>query len=346
MSDDIRILTYDEDDLVDIEEEIDLSDIFDVDETSDGISDDEILGLFGQGGTLVYSEDDMSGKTMVVDRADIKEQEAAEQEAFSPEKQKEDLREELADDLEDIDRKKRTHRHSHIIIKLAFLLLGVVALAAIAFSPLFTIKNIKVEGNRFYTEEQIINMSEAKAEGNLFLNAQKGLIKKNLKDNVYFRRVDVRRSIPNTLVIEVEEKEELAALVYGDKYIVIDDNSEVLRVAKIDPEVTVLTGLTIKKMDVGQTLEVEEKKVFKDTLATLYAMRDGDFYFKRIEASGTRVKAYMYDMMKAEGTSGQLRESIEKGTLQKVVNKLMKKGIKRGTIILGDNNYISFSPAV
>ena len=35
MSDDIRILTYDEDDLVDIEEEIDLSDIFDVEETSD-----------------------------------------------------------------------------------------------------------------------------------------------------------------------------------------------------------------------------------------------------------------------------------------------------------------------
>ena len=56
MSDDIRILTYDEDDLVDIEEEIDLSDIFDVEETSDGISDDEILGLFGQGGTLVYSD--------------------------------------------------------------------------------------------------------------------------------------------------------------------------------------------------------------------------------------------------------------------------------------------------
>ena len=56
-----------------------------------------------------------------------------------------------------------------------------------------------------------------------------------------------------------------------------------LRVAKIDPEVTVLTGLTIKKMDVGQTLEVEEKKVFKDTLATLHAMRDGDLFFKSIE---------------------------------------------------------------
>ena len=309
MSDEVRVLTYDEEDLVDIEEEIDLSDIFD---------------------------DELSGNTIVFDREALKQAEVEEE----PEE------ESFEDELTDIDRKKKRRRRSYFFLKLFFLLLGIGCLAAIAFSPLFTIKNIEVEGNRFYTDQQIINMSEAKTGGNLFLNAQKSLIKNNLKSNIYFKSVRVRRGIPSTLIIEVDEKEELAALIYGDKYVVIDNNREVLRIAKIDPEVTVIAGLTIKEMDVGEELLVEESKVFKDTLATLLTMKDGDFYFKRIEVSKTKVEAYINDMMKVEGTSGQLRKAIEEGTLQKVVNKLLKSKIRRGTVILGDNDYISFSPAV
>ena len=51
-------------------------------------------------------------------------------------------------------------------------------------------------------------------------------------------------------------------------------------------------------------------------------------------------------MLKVSGTSEQMRQTIEEGSLQKVVNKLLKSKIKRGTIILGDNGYLSFSPAV
>ena len=311
MSDEVRVLTYDDEDLVDIEEEIDLSDIFD---------------------------DELSGDTIVFDREKLKLDEESEE---IPEE--EDI---LEEELTDIKRKKKKHRRSYFFLKLFFLLLGIGCLAAIAFSPLFTIKKIEVEGNKFYTDRQVINMSEAKTGGNLFLNAQKSLIKNNLKDNIYFKSINVRRSIPSTLVIEVVEREELAALIYGDKFIVIDNDREVLRIAKIDPEVTVIAGLTIKRMDIGSELLVEENRVFSDTLATLFAMKDGDFYFKRIEASNTKVSAYINDMMKVEGTSGQLRSAIESGSLQKVVNKLLKSKIRRGTVILGDNDYISFSPAV
>ena len=40
-----------------------------------------------------------------------------------------------------------------------------------------------------------------------------------------------------------------------------------------------------------------------------------------------------------------MKEVIDNGDLQKVINKLYKSKIKRGTINLGDHNYISFSPA-
>lgn len=358
---DIRIVGY-EDDFDDLDMEIDLSDIFDEKPNEfawgefDGVSDNEILELFNKDKTVVYSEDrdnkHAPKKTMVVSREMIKDAEAqASYAGEAPEEgdeseAEEEAPEDISSELEDIDRKKKKHRRSFFFLKLFLLLVAAGAVIGFALSPVFTIKNVEVEGNRFYTAEQIINMSEVKTGGNLFLNAQKSVIKNNLKKDIYFRSVNVKRRLPSTLVIEVKEKEELAALVYGDKYIVIDDHEEVLRIAKIDPEVTVVKGLKIKAMEVGETIQVEETKKFRETIKALNAMREGDFFFKRIEIGEDKVDAYIYDMMKVEGTYDQIIAAIENSNLQKVVNKLMKSGIKRATIILGDNDYISFSPEV
>lgn len=340
---DVRILTYEDDGIPDLDMEIDLSDIFGGDEEK-GLADDEVLRLFRHGeDSASVQESGTSRKTMIADRASIKEG-VLEENSIEKQAEKAAAGEELQ--LEEIDRKKRKHRRSHIVLEAFLLLIAASATIAFALSPVFTIKNIEVEGNGFYTDRQIINMSEAKTGGNLFKDAQKGKIKRNLKDNIYFRSVSVRRSLPDTLVIEVEEKEELAAMKYGDKYIVIDEFGEVLRIAKIDPEVTAVTGMKIKKMDIGEAIEVEEKRIYSDTMAILHAMKDGNLFFKRIEVTRTTLNAYIYDMLMVRGTSVQLRESIEEGTLQKVVNKLMKSKIRRGTIILGDNGYVSFSPAI
>ncbi len=99
-------------------------------------------------------------------------------------------------------------------------------------------------------------------------------------------------------------------------------------------------------MEPGAKARVEENKVFQDTLSTLHTMKEGDLFFKRIEIEDQDITAFIYDMLKVRGNSEELRASIESGTLQKVVNKLMKSDIERGTIILGENGYISFSPAV
>lgn len=311
--------------------------------------EDEVLDLFDkEGRTRVYPKnEDMPSETMVLDRKALKD-ELSEEEAREAAKAAapEEMPPEAAGEAEEAGKKKRKHYKTHFFLKVFLLLAAFAATAAFAMSPVFTIRNIEVEGNKFYTDEQIINMSDAETGGNLFLNAQKSKIRNNLKDNIYFKSVRVRRSIPGTLVIEIEERQELAALKYGDKYVVIDEDAVVLRVAKLDPEVTEITGLKIMNMEPGEEVEVEEKKIFKDTLSTLYTMRDGDLFFKRIEIEEQTSTAFIYDMLKVKGTSEELRAAIEDGSLQKVVNKLMKSKIKRGTIILGVDGYISFSPAV
>ena len=69
-----------------------------------------------------------------------------------------------------------------------------------------------------------------------------------------------------------------------------------------------------------------------------------NLYFKRIDVSSVIIKAYIYDMLLVKGTPKQMKKAIDSGDLQKVVSKLFDSGYKRGTISLGDHNYISFSP--
>ena len=68
----VRILTYEDDGLPDLDMEIDLSDIFD--EGPESGFDDEVLKLFKHGeDDKKVSEGNVSSKTMVADRASIKE---------------------------------------------------------------------------------------------------------------------------------------------------------------------------------------------------------------------------------------------------------------------------------
>ena len=89
---------------------------------------------------------------------------------------------------------------------------------------------------------------------------------------------------------------------------------------------------------------MEEKNTLNATLNMLSVMQEGDMYFKKVDVSRVIVKAYIYDTLVVKGTTKQMIKNIQSGELQKVVNSFIKNNMKRGTLNLGDNGYMSFSP--
>lgn len=222
---------------------------------------------------------------------------------------------------------------------------GVIVLLLLAVSSsVFSIKTIEVEGNHYYSDDQVINMATAKTGVNIFWHAGKDNIKDNLLENPYFEAVKVSRKLPGTLVIEVEERQQMAAFTYGDKYVIVDAEGTVLRKSSVDPKLTILKGLTISKMNIGEKIGAEEEATLAQALKMLDAMKDGDIFFKKIDVSKVVIKAYIYDTLVVKGTPKQMMKAMERGDLQKVVNNLFKNKTKRGTINLGNHNYMSFSP--
>ena len=245
--------------------------------------------------------------------------------------------------------RKRTSKLG-VALFAVLLILSAAALFVILASPLFRITNIEVKradgSGSYYTDEQIINMSGATVGGNLFLKPQKSKIKKALMKDPYFKSVSVSRKLPDTIVINVEEREQLAALKYGDRSVVISADKHVLRISKTDPEVTMLLGFTIRKMVPGSEVLVEEEQTLDDTMKTLDIIKEGDLYFKKIVVSKNTVDAYIYDGLHVEGTSEELKRAIESGDLKKVLNKIFKKDMDHGRIILGKEERIFYSPAI
>lgn len=253
--------------------------------------------------------------------------------------------EDLLNTCKDIPRKKKKRRKKNLKARFFLWIGAIVLLIVFLASPVFDIKTVTVSGNDYYTDEEVVNMSGASTGKNLLFHPGKKTIKENLSGDPYFQEVTVKRHLPSTLEIQVKERKQVAAIVYGNQYVVIDVNGLVLRISKEDPKLTTLSGMTLTKIQVGEKVKAEETATLKETLEMVSTMDKGDLYFKKIKVKKTQIKAYVYDTLIVKGTPEQMKKSIESGKLQKVIHKLYQNKTKRGTISLGEQDYISFSPA-
>lgn len=247
-------------------------------------------------------------------------------------------------EFKEVERKKKVRKKKNYLLRFG-VFIGVIAAAALFLSSsFFDVKTIEVDGNGYYDAEEVRNLAVATTGNNIFWGGDARAIEDNLLKDPYFEEVSVRRKLPSTLVIEVKERTQIAAIVYGEQYVVIDKDGLVLRKSKVDPKITLLTGLTISKLSLGEKVEAEEASALKTTLTMLHAMQNGDVYFKRIDVSSIVLRAYIYDTLVVKGTAKQILNGLESGDLQKVINNLLKSDTTRGTIHLGEHNYMPFSP--
>lgn len=249
-------------------------------------------------------------------------------------------------EFKEVDRVRKKRKKKHYFLRFLIFVAACVGIYLFLTSSYFDVKRVTVTGSTYYTEDEVIALSGWKKGGNIFFGSGIGEMEDNLLKDPYFKEVHIGRSLPDTLEIEITERTQTAAFVYGDRYVVIDDEGIVLRKSEVMPELTLLTGLTISRMDPGKAVEAEEAENLKTTLEMLRAMENGDIFFKQIDVSKVTIRAHIYDYLIVSGTPKEIMKSIESGDLQKVVSKLFDEGITRGTISAGGEGYMSFSPEI
>ncbi len=239
--------------------------------------------------------------------------------------------------------KKKRRRKKRYLLKFFLLLAFCAGLYYFLTSSLFDIQKLTVENNNHYTPQQVIGISEARVGENLF-KAPVAEMKDRLLKDPYIKAVKISRKLPDEIIIEVEERQEAAAVPYGDYFIIIDDEGMILRQTDVEPPLTLFTGMTLANIQAGTPLEVEENSMLSGTLKLLEGMEEHEMFFKRIDFSGIIIKAYIYDSLICEGSPENILKSMD--DLQDVLYDLYVQGIERGVIKVGADGYYSFSALV
>ncbi len=240
-------------------------------------------------------------------------------------------------------KKKKKRRKKHYFLRLLIIIAFIVGVILVLRSSLFNVRYFDVEGNNYYTAAQIQDLAELSTGINTFKQKLAPAKDKLIADS-YIKNVEIRRHLPNTVEITIEERVEYACVPFDGKYALIDNDGMVLRLADELPFLPLLEfdRAAINDATPGVALDVEQSYLLTNTLALLKVMHDNDLFFKKINFSAVTVKAYIYDELYCEGTPENITAQML--AIKKLVEEQFQEGITRGIIKVGKDNYIAFSP--
>ena len=241
---------------------------------------------------------------------------------------------------------KRRRRHVNPFVVLAIIIACIAGILVFLNSSFFDVQEFTVEGNSYYLDEEILTMGKCQTGGNIFWGTDLKGIKSRLEKDSYMSEVKVSRKLPHTVKIKLTERKQVAAIVYGDRYVVIDASGYILRKTDVEPKLTIISGLTISKLEVGSDIEVEETVRFGQALEIITSMEKNNMYFTKLVVSKDGITAYVLDNLICSGSPDALTECLESGKLAVVVQELFDREIERGTIKISGSDNISFSPKI
>lgn len=86
-----------------------------------------------------------------------------------------------------------------------FIMLAVTAAVILSLSIFFKVKTVEVTGNSYYTPEQIIDASGVETGDNLLALSKATIAGRIRAELPYVREVQIRRSLPDRLVVAIKE---------------------------------------------------------------------------------------------------------------------------------------------
>lgn len=148
----------------------------------------------------------------------------------------------LTEEEKQILRKKRARsKFIGMIIKWTFLIVSlIIAIIYFMLSPIFNISEIKVTGNEKITENQIISLSGIQLGDNIYKTNKKEVVNK-IKQNSYIENIEFKRSLPNKIELNVEERKATYMLEFSNSYVYINNQGYILEISqeKIDGQIII-----------------------------------------------------------------------------------------------------------
>lgn len=138
-----------------------------------------------------------------------------------------------------------------------------IFIAALVFFVGFRVTKVQIEGNQYYTDEEIKKMVlDAPNAGNSILVMMTKTEEKT-KDAQMIDHVTIKRKNRNTIVVNVKEKQMVGCLEFQGQYVNFDRQGVIQIITEEQMEgVPLIDGLSVKSAKTGQKLKgINTKKL-------------------------------------------------------------------------------------
>ncbi len=238
-------------------------------------------------------------------------------------------------------KRKRLFRKIKFIFKL-IILIGLIV-GAIVFaltSPVFNIKEIKVENNSKIPSDTIISLSELKIEENIFKFNKSSTIEK-IKENPYIESVNIRRKIPSTIEINIEERVAKFSIEYVGKFVLINTQGYLLEISDTNQNLPIIKGSKTNEEEIqlGNRLNNDDLEILSDVIKIFNTANDNGIAEKITSIDISDKNDYIIYLQEEKKT-------IHLGDNTNLSNKMLnaaaimeqEKGIEGDIFVNGDLN--------
>ncbi|MDR3179043.1 MAG: FtsQ-type POTRA domain-containing protein [Oscillospiraceae bacterium] len=223
--------------------------------------------------------------------------------------------------------KVRVYLNRFVIMSSAALIVFLIVSSISYIFLLIKIEKIEVEGSNKYNQKEIIKKSEINiGENLLFCNEEKA--KRNIEKFLpYIENVEIKKILPNKLVILTSEAEPNFVVRDNDfSFMIISSSWKILETTNVkDSNLAVVEGLDVKQKEPGFKLECRDAENEKFLAELLKSLKDNDLSVNKIIFLKDSKKITLDYQNKIEIILGQNHQVNYK---IKTAKKLLKDNIK------------------
>lgn len=228
----------------------------------------------------------------------------------------------------------------------SFILLFILSIYTIFSSTVFDLKKIELRGNTNITIEDVMKITNIELEKNLF-QYKLNKIENRIMLNPYAKEIKVKRKLPNTIVIDIEEYKEDAIIHYNNKYIIINKNGKILseKDKVTNNDIPIISKVEVKKKDIGSNIELKDE--FKQK-GLLYLLECIDKNNLKRDIKSIELNEDNFEMINDNGIKILIKidEDIEYNInrLSQIILDLKTKSKKNGRLDLRNKDQAVYSP--
>ena len=176
---------------------------------------------------------------------------------------------------------KKKKRKKKIVKWISIIALVLVGLIFTLTSPLFNIKEIEVINNNILSKEKIVSLSGITKEQNIFRFIKSDIVK-HLKEDPYVESATISRKLPNTVTIDVKERNRDFGLKFLNGYAYINNQGFILEIVEEISEVPLIQGTETpeESIEPGKRLNNNDLKKLETAIQIMKLAKENEIASK------------------------------------------------------------------